>query len=65
VGRALYADFAASCGSTYAVLSCEVNIRPRNQASLDFHARLGFAPVGEHTSDEGKRVVMLERALPW
>ncbi len=65
LGRALYADFAQACGTGAAVLTCEVNLRPRNQESLDFHARLGFTPVGEHTSDEGKRVVMLEHELPW
>lgn len=65
LGRRLYADFARGCGADAAVLACEVNIRPRNQESLDFHSRLGFTAVGEHTSDEGKRVVMLERTLPW
>jgi predicted GNAT superfamily acetyltransferase len=28
-------------------LACEVNTVPLNQSSLDFHAKLGFEPVGE------------------
>lgn len=31
------------------MLVCEVNLRPRNDASLAFHAHLGFRPVGRGT----------------
>ena len=65
IGRTLY-DWAIEQGSSdYAVLCAEVNIRPRNQASLDFHEALEFVEVGQKDSQDGqKTVVMLARALP-
>ncbi len=61
-GRALYE--AAIASTSAPVLCAEVNIRPRNVASLAFHEVLGFRPVGEQDTDAGaKRVVLLERRL--
>ena len=43
---------------------CEVNLDPPNPASLAFHQRLGFVPVGEAVlAQRGKTVRYLERRL--
>jgi predicted GNAT superfamily acetyltransferase len=42
------------------VLFCEVNVRPRNDASLAFHEAIGFREVGQQDTDGGaKRVSLL------
>lgn len=70
VGRALYealdATLAAGSAATGAPrLCCEVNLRPPNPGSLEFHRRLGFVPVGEQDTEEAtKRVVLLVREPP-
>ena len=63
VASALYNDAAAIAGSQFRMLACEVNLRPRNRESLDFHDRLGFEPVG--TQDHGSvEVQYLVKRLP-
>ena len=59
VGRALYRHVVDALYGTAPVLFCEVNVRPRNDASLAFHAALGFREVGQHDTDGGKRVSLL------
>ena len=45
-------------------MTCEVNIRPPNPSSLDFHRRLGFEQVGSLASDsDDKEVAMLLKQL--
>jgi len=51
VGQSLYDDAALFARGEYALLACEVNIRPRNQHSIDFHEIYGFETVG--TQDNG------------
>lgn len=51
LGRALYDDAALFARGEYGRLACEVNIRPRNQQSIDFHENYGFDTVG--TQDNG------------
>lgn len=65
VARALYADAEAGArGAAAPLLACEVNLQPRNDASLAFHERQGFAEVGRQDTDGGeKTVVMLVRHL--
>jgi len=65
VARALYADAAARARTAGApLLACEVNLRPRNDASLAFHAAAGFAEVGRQDTDGGARTVaMMTRSL--
>jgi len=64
LGRALY-DWAIENGTgRYPVLCAEVNIKPRNDVSLDFHETMGFEAVGEQDTEGGeKRVVLLARTL--
>jgi predicted GNAT superfamily acetyltransferase len=63
VGTRLYDAVEARARQTgRAEVTCEVNLEPRNEVSLAFHARRGFAEVG--TLDHGDhRVAMLARTL--
>lgn len=65
VGRAVYAHLLTNLTAAgVPVLFCEVNVRPRNDASLAFHARLGFREVGQQDTDGGaKRVSLLAHDL--
>ena len=64
IAKALYLDAAATVGERFRMLACEVNLRPRNHASLAYHERLGFQPVG--TRDHGYvEVQYMTRALPF
>lgn len=64
IAARLYADverWARAHGA--ARLTCEVNVRPRNEPSLAFHERMGFSSLEERETDYGLRVVMLEKIL--
>jgi len=41
----------------------EVNLRPRNEQSLAFHARLGFAEVDQRDTDYGTLVSLMAKPL--
>jgi predicted GNAT superfamily acetyltransferase len=45
------------------LFTCEVNLQPRNEGSLRFHARLGFEQVGEQESKPGLIVAMLAKRV--
>ncbi|MCH9693844.1 MAG: GNAT family N-acetyltransferase [Gammaproteobacteria bacterium] len=63
IAEMLYKDFAETRPEA-PIMTCEVNIRPSNEASMKFHERLGFHQVGTLESDGGeKAVAMLERVL--
>ncbi|HEX6587880.1 MAG TPA: GNAT family N-acetyltransferase [Longimicrobiales bacterium] len=64
IAARLYADverFARSRGA--ARITLEVNVRPRNDASLAFHERMGFTGLDERETDYGTRVLMMEKML--
>lgn len=64
LGRRLYADlFATARAAGKPRVTCEVNRVPPNPGSDAFHARLGFAPVGEGQPAPGKTVRYLVRPL--
>ena len=66
VGRALYAEvgrLAAVRCPTATDLTLEVNLRPRNDASLAFHAELGFVEVGQRETDYGALVSLMAKPL--
>lgn len=64
VGRACYQWLFDALRGTADLLCCEVNIRPLNQGSLDFHHALGFNEVGQQDTDAGaKRVALLARQV--
>lgn len=64
IGAMLYRDLARHLPAGCALLTCEVNLRPPNPASLAFHQRLGFEAVGEQDTEGGsKRVCLMARRL--
>ncbi|MEZ5271804.1 MAG: GNAT family N-acetyltransferase [Ilumatobacteraceae bacterium] len=63
IGRRFYDALVAQFTGRWPVLTCEVNVRPRNDASLAFHHAIGFREVGRQDTDGGKKTVSL-LALP-
>lgn len=63
IATRLYEDFAAAMPPGVPVMTCEVNLRPPNASSMEFHRRLGFTRVGSLRSDNGKEVAMLLKRL--
>ena len=63
IGRAFYSHVVERFAGVFAHLLCEVNIRPRNEASLLFHHSIGFREVGQQDTDGGNKTVSL-LALP-
>jgi len=63
VGRAFYGRIVEQFTGIYPQLLCEVNVRPRNEASLLFHHSVGFREVGRQDTDGGNKTVSL-LALP-
>jgi len=60
----LYDDFEAFARSRgVGRITCEVNIKPPNPASLRFHARRGFREIGRLAHGDAKVVSLLELAL--
>jgi predicted GNAT superfamily acetyltransferase len=66
IGRILYAEverLAAERRPEATDFTLEVNVRPRNDRSLAFHAELGFVEVGQRETDYGARVSMMSKSL--
>ncbi len=63
IGRACYAEIVERTTGRFPLLTCEVNLRPRNDASLAFHHSVGFREVGQQETDGGAKTVSL-LALP-
>lgn len=60
----LYDDFVAAMPESTMHLTCEVNIKPPNELSMNFHTRLGFREVGTLETDGGdKKVALLLKTL--
>lgn len=64
LARRLYEDaFARARAAGHERVVCEVNRVPSNPGSDAFHARMGFAAIGEATRPGGKTVRFMERGL--
>ena len=64
IGRLVYAGLAQRAAAQgRRTLCCEVNRQPANPASLAFHERLGFRPLGTLATQDGRQVVLLQRRL--
>jgi predicted GNAT superfamily acetyltransferase len=64
IAARLYADierYARAHGAKR--LTLEVNVRPRNDVSLEFHDRMGFTGLEERETEYGSRVLMMEKML--
>ena len=65
IGRVFYADIQSHAEKIAPRLTCEVNLEPRNDASLLFHGTNGFHEVGQQMIEDGKkRVSLLAKELP-
>jgi len=67
IGRMVYDEVqrrGAEAWPTANVLALEVNLKPRNDTSLAFHASLGFVEVGRREGDDDKVVSMQIKPLP-
>jgi uncharacterized protein len=60
-GSALYRAVEDAADAAWFTL--EVNLRPRNDTSLAFHARMGFVEVGQQETDYGALVSMMAKPL--
>jgi predicted GNAT superfamily acetyltransferase len=66
LGRAMYAEverLAAERRPGAGHFTLEVNLRPRNEVSLAFHAELGFVEVGQQETDYGALVSLMAKQL--
>jgi predicted GNAT superfamily acetyltransferase len=66
LGRAMYADverLAAERRPRAHAFTLEVNLRPRNDQSLAFHASLGFVEVGQQETDHGTLVSLMAKPI--
>lgn len=66
LGRTMYAEverLAAERRPGARSFTLEVNLRPRNDQSLAFHAQLGFAEVGQLETDYGTLVSLMTKPI--
>lgn len=66
LGRAMYAEVERLAGErrpSARHFTLEVNLRPRNDQSLAFHAGLGFAEVGQLETDYGTLVSLMAKPI--
>jgi predicted GNAT superfamily acetyltransferase len=66
LGRALYAEVERSVAELRPAagwFTLEVNLRPRNDTSLAFHAALGFVEVGQRETEYGALVSLMAKPL--
>ncbi|HUA75761.1 MAG TPA: GNAT family N-acetyltransferase [Solirubrobacteraceae bacterium] len=61
-GEALY-ERMEQAALPFARMVCDVNVRPRNDASLAFHAARGYEDVGRLDHGEEKTVALMEKGL--
>jgi predicted GNAT superfamily acetyltransferase len=61
IGGRLYEEVEARSRASWFTL--EVNLRPRNEGSLRFHARKGFVEVGQQETDYGALVSLMAKRL--
>lgn len=62
LGAALY-DAMESFAAPFGRMVCDVNIEPRNDASLAFHRARGYREVGELNHGEVKTVALMSKEL--
>ena len=59
LGTSFYNDLETFSIGKSSRITCEVNIRPKNEGSMAFHETYGFEQVGTQTTEEGKKEVSL------
>ena len=64
-GRMFYDKLKEFAGKKFPRITCEVNLRPKNESSLRFHRRYGFHKVGVQETEGGaKQVSLLSYEMP-
>jgi uncharacterized protein len=62
IGKSLYKELEVSARAQGIGLLCsEVNISPRNEPSLAFHASLEFSPMGPLSTSDGREVELFKK----
>ncbi len=64
LARQLYDQAWGRARAKGVMLCCEVNEDPPNEASMRFHERFGFKPVGGQQTEGGKKTVVLLARMP-
>ena len=59
LGRAFYDDLKIFCKRCTPIITCEVNLKPKNDESLLFHKKYGFEKMGTQETEGGKKKVSL------
>ena len=59
LGRAFYDDLKIFSQRYTPIITCEVNLKPKNKGSLLFHKKYGFEQMGTQETDGGKKEVSL------
>ena len=59
LGRAFYDDLKIFSQRYTPIITCEVNLKPKNEGSLLFHKKYGFEQVGTQKTERGKKEVSL------
>lgn len=59
VGRALYDDLHKSVQRQWPRIALEVNLRPPNPVSIEFHKAMGYVEVGVRESDDRSSAVQM------
>jgi predicted GNAT superfamily acetyltransferase len=64
VGRQFYEDLYTFARPIASRITCEVNVEPPNEGSMQFHLAQGFVEVGRQQTEGGaKTVALLEKKL--
>ena len=59
LGRAFYDDLKIFSQRYTPIITCEVNLKPKNEGSLLFHRKYGFEQMGTQKTEGGKKEVSL------
>ena len=59
LGWGFYDDLKIFCQRHTPIITCEVNLKPKNDESLLFHKKYGFEQVGTQETEGGKKEVSL------
>ena len=59
IGTSSVRRFAEVRNSQLPRVTCEVNLKPRNDSSLNFHENMGFVQVGTQWTDNNSKYVSL------
>lgn len=59
LAKELYEDFSTMFRDEVSLMTCEVNLKPPNKSSMQFHLGLGFEQVGTQATESGRKEVAM------